>query len=138
MRLIIKIIVLFILCPAIVLYAADEQIKGQVTLEKGLKNKVSPSDTVFIFVRAEKGPRAPLAVYKVKVKDLPHDFQLDDSHSQIPIFKLSGFIGKKVKVIVRISKSGDAMAESGDLEGESKPIKPGAQNVKVRINRLLP
>jgi cytochrome c-type biogenesis protein CcmH len=138
MQFTLKLFVLFFLFPCLILYAGDEHIKGQVTLAKGLESNVSPSDTVFIFARAEKGPRVPLAVYKIKVKDLPHDFQLDDSKAQIPMFTLSKFMGKNVNVVARISKSGDAMAQSGDLQGMSAIIQPGVDKIKVIIDKILP
>ena len=44
-----------------------------------------------------------------------------------PQMKLSGF--SKVIVTARISKSGNAAPQSGDLEGASAPVRPGASGV---------
>jgi cytochrome c-type biogenesis protein CcmH len=43
-----------------------------------------------------------------------------------------------VIVTARISKSGDARAKSGDLQGTSQPVKPGASGVVVSIDSVVP
>jgi len=40
--------------------------------------------------------------------------------------------------VARLSKSGKAMPESGDLEGISQPVKPGVDGVTVVIDRERP
>jgi len=111
-------------------------IKGTVTLLPALAGRADPSDTVFIFARAPEGPRVPLAVVKRQVKDLPASFTLDDSQAMMPNMKLSNF--KEVVVGARISKSADAMPKSGDLQGQSVPVKVGATGVAIVINAVVP
>ena len=112
--------------------AAGAQVSGSVELDPALRSQVSDTDTVFIFARAVDGPRFPLAVLRKQVKDLPTTFTLDDSMAMMPNAKLSDF--PQVLVGARISKSGSATPGVGDLEGISEPLKPGAKNVKIRIN----
>jgi cytochrome c-type biogenesis protein CcmH len=111
---------------------ADAQVSGSVELDPALRSQVSDTDTVFIFARAVDGPRFPLAVLRKQVKDLPTTFTLDDSMAMMPNAKLSGFA--QVLVGARISKSGSATPGAGDLEGLTEPVKPGAKNLKIRIN----
>jgi cytochrome c-type biogenesis protein CcmH len=112
------------------------QVSGQVNLAPALAAKVTPADTVFIFARAEKGPRMPLAILQLKAGELPTRFSLDDSNAMAPGMKLSAF--PSVMVVARISKSGNASAQSGDLEGSIGPVKPGAQNLQISIDRVIP
>ncbi len=115
---------------------AAGSVAGTVDLAPALKAKVQPDDVVYIFARAAEGPRMPLAIVKVQVKDLPVNFVLDDAMAMSPNFKLSGFA--EVVVGARVSKSGAANPRSGDLEGLSKPVKVGARGVSVTIDNVVP
>jgi cytochrome c-type biogenesis protein CcmH len=91
---------------------------------------------VFVFARAAEGPRMPLAILRKQVKDLPVEFALDDSMAMAPNMKLSSFA--EVVVGARVSRSGNATPQSGDLEGLSRPVKVGASGVAVVIDNTLP
>ena len=116
--------------------AADPGITGTVRLAAALQSQAAPEDTVFIFARPAEGARMPLAIVKKQVKDLPFDFKLDDSQAMSPAAKLSGT--KRVIVGARISKSGQAMPQPGDLEGLSAPVDVGAAGLVVEIKTRLP
>ncbi len=107
-------------------------ITGTVQLAPALADRVAPTDTVFVFARPAEGPRMPLATLRKQVKDLPFSFSLDDSLAMAPEAKLSG--AAQVVVGARISKSGDAAAKAGDLQGLSKPVKPGASGLEIHID----
>ena len=111
-------------------------VAGTVKLSPALTAQVAPTDVVFIFARAAQGPRMPLAILRKQVKDLPAAFSLDDSMAMTPEMKLSGF--PSIVVGARISKSGNAVPQSGDFEGLSAPTSAGASGVSVVIDRTLP
>jgi cytochrome c-type biogenesis protein CcmH len=111
-------------------------VKGRVELSASLVGKASPDDTLFVFARAAQGPRMPLALMKRTVKDLPLEFALDDSMAMMPNLKLSNF--SSVVIGARVSKAGDAMPASGDLQGFSQPVKVGSAGVDVRIDQVVP
>ena len=79
-----------------------------------LNGKVQPGDTLFVFVRAVNGPPMPLAVARLKASDLPARVTLTDAMAMTPAMTLSKF--HKVSVAARISRTGDAMPQAGDLE----------------------
>jgi len=110
-------------------------VSGVVTLSDKLKSQASPDDTVFIFARAAEGPRMPLAIIRKQVKDLPIKFTLDDSMAMSPAAKLSG--SAKVIVGARISKSGNAMPQAGDLQGLVSAVPVGATDLKVEISEQI-
>lgn len=114
---------------------AAGSVAGTVRLSPQLAARAAPDDVVFVFARAAEGPRAPLAVQRLQVKDLPAKFALDDRASMSPERPLSS--SPVVIVGARISKSGNAMPTAGDLEGLSTPIKVGAQDVAITIDRVL-
>ena len=109
------------------------RVSGTVTLDALFRTRAAPGDTLFVYARAAHGPRMPLAIVKVQVKDLPYNFVLDDSMAMMPEMKLSAF--DEVIVDARVSKSGSAKPTAGDLEGTSATIRPGADGVTVIINR---
>ena len=115
--------------------AEGASVSGSVALAPALAARTSPTDTVFVFARAAEGPRMPLAVLRKQVKDLPFDFALDDSMAMSPAAKLSG--AAKVVVGVRISKTGEAMPQDGDLTGESPAVAPGAKGLKIEIAEVV-
>jgi cytochrome c-type biogenesis protein CcmH len=112
------------------------QITGVVRLSPALAGKVTPFDTVFVFAKAVSGPPMPIAVIRVQVKDLPQKFILNDSMAMMPTMKLSNF--KEVVVSAKISKSGNATPQSGDLRGEVASVKVGTDNVQLVIDKIVP
>ena len=111
--------------------AAGASISGEVTLAPELMRQAKPDEAVFIFARAVDGPPLPLAVVRATVKDLPIRFTLDDSTSMAPTAKLS--MHKQVVVSARVSRSGQAMPQPGDLVGSVQPVTVGSTGVQVRI-----
>jgi cytochrome c-type biogenesis protein CcmH len=112
-------------------------IQVQVSLAPGLEGRFSPQDTLFVFARAVNGPPMPLAVQRLQAKDLPLSLTLDDSMAMMAQMRLSNFA--EVVVGARISKSGNAMPQTGDLQGEIQPIRPGqAEIATVVIDSIRP
>jgi cytochrome c-type biogenesis protein CcmH len=115
--------------------AARASVSGTVTLAKQFAGKAAPDDTVYVFARAAEGSRVPLAILRKQVKDLPLRFTLDDSMAMSPAAKLSG--APKVIVGARISKSGGALAQPGDLQGLSAPVAVGSSGLAIEISQVV-
>jgi len=111
--------------------ALNASVSGTVTLAPALARQASPDDTVFIFARAAQGSRMPLAILRKQVRDLPLRFTLDDSLAMSPAAKLSA--ARQVIVEARVSKSGEARAQAGDLSGQVGPVSPGAAALALEI-----
>ena len=115
--------------------AANASVSGTVTLSAALAKQAQPDDTVFVFARADGGSRMPLAIMRKQVKDLPLTFKLDDSMAMSPANALS--TATKVIVGARVSKSGNAMPQPGDLSGQSATVSVGATGLKIEIKETV-
>jgi cytochrome c-type biogenesis protein CcmH len=122
--------------PASPAPAAAASVRGTVTVSPALASKVQPTDTVFIFTRAAEGSRQPIAAIRRQARELPVMFALDDSQAMSAELKLSSL--REVVVGARISKSGSATPQSGDLQGISQKAKIGATDVVVVIDSVVP
>jgi len=92
-------------------------VKLMVSLDPTLNNNLNPEHTLFIYARAAKGPRMPLAIVKHKAGELPLEVQLDASMAMMPQMSMNKF--SQLIFLARISASGQAMPQSGDLIGET-------------------
>ncbi|MEO8135124.1 MAG: hypothetical protein ABI831_14215, partial [Betaproteobacteria bacterium] len=115
---------------------AGKAITGIVKLAPMLAAQVAPNDTLFVFARAAEGPRMPVAILRLKASELPKQFRLDDTLGMAGGPTLSTV--PQVRIEARVSKSGEALPKPGDLRGESAVVAPGAANVEVIIDRVLP
>jgi cytochrome c-type biogenesis protein CcmH len=117
--------------------AAGPAIRVTVNLAPELRARLAPGDTLFIYARAVSGPRMPLAMARLTAADLPASVSLDDASAMMPAMKLSNF--EEVMVMARVSRSGNAMTQSGDLLGSTGPIAVGASpSVEVTIDEQVP
>ena len=85
------------------------------------KDSVSDDMFVFVFAQAVDGPPMPVAAARITVRDLPALITLTDENAMVPELRLSNF--DVVNVTARISKSGQPMAQPGDIEVIQENIK---------------
>ena len=116
--------------------AGGPSVSGSVAISPALSAKVAASDTLFVYARAENGPRMPLAVLRSSPPTLPMKFHLDDSMAMAPTMRLSG--ASEVRIEARVSRSGNAITQPGDLVGTSGVVKPGARDVAILIDKVAP
>jgi cytochrome c-type biogenesis protein CcmH len=116
--------------------AADAVLAGEVQLSPALAARVAAGDTVFVYARAAQGPRMPLAIVRQPAGAWPLRFTLDDSSAMSPATRLSS--ATQVVVVARISKSGQAMPQSGDLFGQTEPLPLGRRNLSIVIDQVQP
>jgi len=95
-------------------------IEVSISLAPELAEIAQPNEVLFVFARAESGPPAPLAIQRLTAGSLPVTLRLDESMGMIAGMSLAQF--PRVVIGARISKSGNAQAQPGDLETLSAPL----------------
>ena len=109
----------------------------EVTLDPGLARAYRPDATLFVYARRVDGAPMPLAIWRGKASELPVRVVLDDTQAMMPEMKLSQ--AREVMVLARVSASGQAGRQSGDLIGEVGPVMVGPNvEVKMTIDQLIP
>ncbi len=113
-----------------------KSINVRVTAPDSARESFPADATVFVFAKAVSGPPLPLAVKKLMLSDLPITLTLDDSLAMRPELALSKF--DRVNVVARISRSGQPIAGSGDVEGSVNNVALGTDElILVEINSAL-
>lgn len=109
----------------------------QVELDPTLQTQIQPEQTVFIYAHPAQN-KMPLAMVTKTAKELPLNITLDDSQAMLPTAKLSQY--QEVIISARISKTGNAAPQSGDIFGETTVIKTNevSQPIKIIINQVVP
>jgi cytochrome c-type biogenesis protein CcmH len=109
----------------------------EVALDPKLKDRLDANATLFVFARAASGPPMPLAIQRLKAGQLPLTVTLDDSMGMLPTMKLSMF--PQIVVGARVSKSGNAMPQSGDLQKLSAPLDVhSSEPIELTIDQVVP
>jgi cytochrome c-type biogenesis protein CcmH len=122
--------------------APHARLEGSIRIAPTLLNRVRPDDTLFVLARLldAKGQAhsAPVAVMRTTARDLPKAFTLDDRHAMTPSSGLSSLTaGQQLQVIARISRSGQAPKQAGDLQGASAPVLVGASMIDLVIDQVV-
>lgn len=120
--------------------AQSSRIEVSVSLSAALREKVRPSDTLFVYVRALQGATIPYAVHKQDVSSLlagqSVNVVLSDQNAMMAERSMSAALkdGTALAVGARISQTGNPVAAAGDLE--SLPVPLGtAKQFQVLIDR---
>ena len=108
----------------------------EVSVSAELIADLPPDTSVFVYAKAQQGPPMPLAVARSTVSQLPLSVTLSDADAMMPAMKLSAF--DQLTVGARLSLSGDAIAQSGDLFGEvSGVVRDPSAPVRIEINETV-
>ncbi len=100
--------------------AAAHAITVTVTLAPALAARAaSGTESLFVIARVPGGPPMPVAVERHPAQATPLTVTLDDADGPMPTQKLSAL--REVEVFARLSASGKAMREAGDVE--SAPVR---------------
>ena len=114
-------------------------LRVQVALAPDLASRIRlrGDASVFVIARMPGGPPMPIAVGKHSVQELPFEATLDDGDSPMPTQKLSS--QREVEVVARLSASGEAMPQAGDLESQPVRVKlPADKPVELMIGTARP
>ena len=117
--------------------AVGPSLQVEVTLAPDLAEAYSPEATLFVYARRTEGAPMPLAIWRGKASGFPVRVMLDDTQAMMPEMKLSQ--AREVMVLARISASGQAERQSGDLIGEVGPVEVGLNaSTQVIIDGRIP
>ena len=108
-------------------------ISGKIEISADLKSKVKSGDVVMVIAR-KPGERMPVAVLKTSVSEFPMNFSLTDALAMNPSAPLSQL--SEASIEVRISKTGMAKPEVGDLISAAQIVKVGASNIRLVIDQV--
>ena len=78
----------------------------------------------------------PVAVEKLPARGFPVAVTLDDGDSPMPTVKLSQL--DRFEVLARVSTSGDAMPQTGDLEAVARPAGKDSGVIELVIDQIRP
>jgi cytochrome c-type biogenesis protein CcmH len=112
---------------------SNKGISGKIEISAELKSQVKSSDIVMVIAR-KPGERMPVAVLKTPVSEFPMNFALTDALAMNPNAPLSQIAEASIEV--RISKTGMAKPEIGDLMSSPQTVKVGASNVRLVIDQV--
>ena len=124
--------------PAATAVATSSEVlfNGTVRVSDELMLKYDRKATLFVVAREAGGPPMPVAVLRLAGRGMPVNFELGDQHSMTGDRKLSTMAS--VTIEARLSSSGNAIRQPGDLIGSSAAIKPGQRDLQIVIDRLVP
>lgn len=111
-------------------------IRGRITVASNLSEHIPRDATIFIIARSTDGQRMPIAVSRQPFQRAPFEFEIGDEQSMTAQRKLSQL--PEVVLEARLSGSGQAARQPGDLFGVSRPIPPGAAAVEIIIDQIAP
>ena len=114
----------------------EYSLKLSIELSPNFTN-INKNKAVFIYAKPINSPNnMPIIVLRKTVADLPLLVEMNDSMSMLPSNKLSDY--KSVQVLAKISKSGNAKSEKGDLIGIVESMSTTSKNItKLIINTTL-
>ena len=117
--------------------AKKYSIKLNITLSSDFDD-LDKNQTVFIYAKSEdETNNMPIIVLPKKVADLPLYVELDDSMAMLPSSKLSDY--QSVRVIARVSKTGNAIASKGDPIGVIESVSTNSnETIELIINKIVP
>lgn len=113
------------------------RLRVKISLAPELASKVQPDDVLFVFARAAEGSRAPLAIQQRRADELPLTIELSNADAMVAQLNLSS--ASEIVVGARISRSGNAQTQSGDLEVLSEALPNShAETIELVIDHLVP
>jgi len=113
------------------------QVQVRLDPELAARMRLRGDASVFVIARAPGGPPMPVAVEKHGVRELPFTASLDDGDSPMPTQKLSAM--QQVEVIARLSMSGNAIPQAGDLESQPLRVKlPSSGPLVLTLDHARP
>jgi cytochrome c-type biogenesis protein CcmH len=110
---------------------AKPLIQGEVRVSPEVQSQIAAGATLFVYALAEEGSRRPVAIWRGTPTSWPVRFALSDSMGMGAPPVLSSLA--QVRLVARVSKTGSAQKQEGDLQVELPGVKTGVQDVVLQI-----
>ena len=104
-------------------------VSGTIALAEQLGSGILPSDVMYVMARKDG---ATIAVRRVEAPSFPFSFEISGSDAMVAGTELAG----PVDIVARVSKTGDAIAAAGDLEGTTSNVAVPAEGVTLTIDHV--
>jgi len=116
--------------------ATEAGIAVNVSVADELVDRIEPGAVLFLVAREPDRPGPPLAAVRHDASGLPATLKISDSDAMLPGRSLSSL--PQVQLIVRITSSGDPVAQPGDLFGEMiwTASENSGQNVSIVVDQI--
>lgn len=116
--------------------AAGPGISIELSLDPALSDRLPGDTAVFVVARDTAGELPPLAIQRTTLAQLPLNVMLNDSHAMAPGASLSQV--DQANVVVRVSASGQATPQPGDLMGRLEGVSVGnGKPLSLTIDRVI-
>lgn len=106
-----------------------EAVVGTIELAEPLRSGILPTDVLYVMARRDG---ATVAVRRVEAPSFPFSFEISGVDAMVASTQLAG----PVDIVARVSRTGDAIASAGDLEGQVSGVTVPAQGVTLLIDRV--
>ena len=110
---------------------AGASVSGSVVVSPGLAGRVRPGEVLYLIARNAK-TNGVVAVRREEVQRFPFAFTVTDADVMM---EGTSFVGP-FDVTARLSKTGDAIAGQGDIEGTARGVAVGAAKVTITLDTL--
>jgi cytochrome c-type biogenesis protein CcmH len=108
----------------------------EVQLAASLKEKIQPGAVLFVFAKVPGGPPMPIAAARKQIDGFPIRVAINDEALLGSQLSLTDF--EKLEIRARVSMSGQAIAQSGDLQSDSLIVGLSDELHQLTINQQIP
>jgi len=109
--------------------AAGPSIAGTIAVSPKVQSRLAPTDVLYLIAKKDG---STLAVQRVAGPQFPLPFEISGADAMVAGTAFAG----PVELIARVSKSGDAIASAGDLEGTTSGVAVPATGITVTIDSV--
>ncbi len=116
--------------------SSGPQVRVTVELDDSLRGQLRDDSVLFVFARSSNGG-PPLAIRRLAGSTFPVELTLSQADRMLEGVQIE--TGASVSIGARVSHSGQAQAQSGDLEAEASTLTLGDdQQLTLRIDQRVP
>jgi len=117
--------------------AAGPVVRLKVSVSPALRSRIDGSGTLFVFAQDPDAPGPPLAVRRFEPgQPLPVELELSTADAMVPSRTLAKV--QRARIVARYSRSGQPLADHGDLFGEVSYELSRSDRAPVVIDQVVP